>query len=263
MRGATSVRRHCARCRRTSRAPPSGPTTRTGCAPRRRCASSSGRSAPASRRGRSQRGGTGAPSRVESYPRGGITEGHGVGQVALLAGRRRSVQRLSGPARRRHRPARLRQRRVRASCAEHVDYVDVDAVVLSHLHADHILDLVPFSYALTYAPRQQPVPVHIWPGTDTPARPALHAPPGADRGLPPHRRRLGQRGPGRERLPPARVRPARDADDRPADLPLPLRPALLPTWAIEVTRRVERFTYGADCSPTETSSSSRATPTCC
>ena len=39
------------------------------------------------------------------------------------------------------------------------DYVDVDAVVISHLHADHFLDLVPFSYALTYAPRQQPVPV--------------------------------------------------------------------------------------------------------
>src|SRR4051794_26713396 len=61
----------------------------------------------------------------------------------------------------------------------HVDYVDVDAVILSHLHADHFLDLVPYSYALTYAPRQQPVPVHIWPGTDAPAKPVLHAPPGA------------------------------------------------------------------------------------
>ena len=39
------------------------------------------------------------------------------------------------------------------------DYVDVDAVVITHLHADHFLDLVPFSYALRYAPRQQPVPV--------------------------------------------------------------------------------------------------------
>ena len=29
------------------------------------------------------------------------------------------------------------------------DYVAVDAVVLSHLHADHFLDLVPFIYALT------------------------------------------------------------------------------------------------------------------
>ena len=66
-----------------------------------------------------------------------------------------------------------------------VDYVDVDAVVISHLHADHFLDLVPFSYALTYAPRQQPVPVGGWPGTDNPARPTLHAPPGARRAVPP------------------------------------------------------------------------------
>src|SRR5918999_3164117 len=62
---------------------------------------------------------------------------------------------------------------------ERVDYVEVDAVVISHLHADHFLDLVPFAYALTYAPRQQPVPVDRWPGTDTPARPALYAPAGA------------------------------------------------------------------------------------
>src|ERR687898_956206 len=62
---------------------------------------------------------------------------------------------------------------------ERIDYVDVDAVVISHLHADHFLDLVPYSYALTYAPRQQPVPVDRWPGTDNPACPELHAPPGA------------------------------------------------------------------------------------
>src|SRR3954467_64800 len=66
-----------------------------------------------------------------------------------------------------------------AKLREHLDYVDLDAVVLSHLHADHFLDLVPYSSALTYAPRQQPVPVHVWPGTDDPARPALHAPAGA------------------------------------------------------------------------------------
>src|SRR6059058_635532 len=59
------------------------------------------------------------------------------------------------------------------------DYTMVDAVLISHLHADHFLDLVPYSYALTYAPRQQPVPVHVWPGTGTPAKPVLLAPPGA------------------------------------------------------------------------------------
>ena len=66
-----------------------------------------------------------------------------------------------------------------AKLRERVDYVDVDAVVISHLHADHFLDLVPYSYALTYAPRQQPVPVDRWPGTDFPACPVLHVPPGA------------------------------------------------------------------------------------
>jgi ribonuclease BN (tRNA processing enzyme) len=66
-----------------------------------------------------------------------------------------------------------------AKLRERIDYVDVDAVVISHLHADHFLDLVPFAYALTYAPRQQPVPVPPWPGTDAPARPRLIAPPGA------------------------------------------------------------------------------------
>jgi len=66
--------------------------------------------------------------------------------------------------------SKLRERR---------DYVDIDAVLISHLHADHILDLVPFSYALTYAPRQQPVAVGGWPGTSHPARPLLYAPSGA------------------------------------------------------------------------------------
>lgn len=33
------------------------------------------------------------------------------------------------------------------------DYTRVDAVVISHLHADHFLDLVPYAYALTYTAR--------------------------------------------------------------------------------------------------------------
>jgi len=62
---------------------------------------------------------------------------------------------------------------------QRIDYTEIDAVVISHMHADHFLDLVPYSYALTYAPKQQPVPVHTWSGTDDPARPLLIAPPGA------------------------------------------------------------------------------------
>lgn len=59
------------------------------------------------------------------------------------------------------------------------DYIDVDAVVITHMHADHFLDLIPYACALTYAPRQQPVPVERWPGTDTPACPQLLVPTGA------------------------------------------------------------------------------------
>jgi ribonuclease BN (tRNA processing enzyme) len=62
---------------------------------------------------------------------------------------------------------------------QYSDYVDVDAIFISHLHADHFLDLVPFAFGLTYAPRQQPEPIGDWPGTDSPARPVLYGPPGA------------------------------------------------------------------------------------
>jgi ribonuclease BN (tRNA processing enzyme) len=52
-----------------------------------------------------------------------------------------------------------------AKLRHHVDYAGVDAVVISHLHADHVLDLVPFASGLRYGPRS--------------ARPRLFAPPGA------------------------------------------------------------------------------------
>src|SRR2546423_14840868 len=59
------------------------------------------------------------------------------------------------------------------------DYTRVDAVGISHLHADHFLALVPFAYALPYAPRPPPRPVDRWPGTDQPPRPLMLAPTGA------------------------------------------------------------------------------------
>lgn len=37
----------------------------------------------------------------------------------------------------------------------HSDYAGIDAVVISHTHGDHVLDLVPFAYALIYSPRAQ------------------------------------------------------------------------------------------------------------
>lgn len=48
---------------------------------------------------------------------------------------------------------------------KHVDLDQIDHVVVSHVHADHTLDLVPFRYGLKYAP-----------GLDQ-SRPQLHMPP--------------------------------------------------------------------------------------
>jgi ribonuclease BN (tRNA processing enzyme) len=136
----------------------------------------------------------------------------------------------------------------------HVDYVDVDAVVISHLHADHMLDLVPYAYALTYAPRQQPVPVHIWPGTDDPAKPVLHVPPGAREVF---RRIVGVWG-NEDLIELAfdlrEYDPADTLDVGPLHLSFRHVPHYLPTYAIDVTSSANgsgRFTFGADCSPTE------------
>lgn len=131
------------------------------------------------------------------------------------------------------------------------DYVDVDAVLISHLHADHFLDLLPFSYGLTYAPRQQPVAVAGWAGTDHPARPDLYAPNGAadvfrqitstfgvddlvERAF-----NLHQYGsPDQLEIGPFSVR-------------LQEVPHFTTTFAADLSSNGTRFTYGADCGPND------------
>jgi ribonuclease BN (tRNA processing enzyme) len=124
------------------------------------------------------------------------------------------------------------------------DYVAVDAVVISHLHADHILDLVPYASALTYAPRQQ----------DSPARPRLHVPEGGRDAL---RRVCGGAG-----MPEEHVEHAFDLGEySPADVlevgEMRVRfhrvPHFVPTCAVDVasTNGGGRFTYGADSAPSE------------
>jgi ribonuclease BN (tRNA processing enzyme) len=133
------------------------------------------------------------------------------------------------------------------------DYTAVDAVVISHMHADHFLDLIPFAYALTYAPRQQPLPVDRWPGTDSPARPLLYAPLGARQVL---QRVVGAWG--QEDLVEKAFR-LRQYDDSATIEVGDLRfrfhtvPHFLTTHAISVASANGggRFTFGADSRPTE------------
>jgi ribonuclease BN (tRNA processing enzyme) len=131
------------------------------------------------------------------------------------------------------------------------DYTTVDAVVVSHLHADHFLDLVPYSYALTYAPRQQPVPVARWPGTDEPAHPRLIAPEGARRTF---RRVVGAWG-NEDLIENAFALEEYDPDSTVEVGSLRASfhevPHFAPTFAIDFSSSNGggRFTYGADCRP--------------
>jgi ribonuclease BN (tRNA processing enzyme) len=134
-----------------------------------------------------------------------------------------------------------------------LDYTELDGVLITHLHADHFLDLVPYSYALTYAPRQQPVPVPPWPGTDKPARPRLLAPPGAIEAF---RRVVGTWG--NEDL----IENAFEVEEydpsakgRLGSIEIRFRevPHFITTYAVDIRSRADksRFTFSADCRPND------------
>ena len=131
------------------------------------------------------------------------------------------------------------------------DYTELDAVLISHLHADHFLDLVPYAYALTYAPRQQPVPVAGYPGTESPARPRLIAPRGARECF---RRVVGAWG-NEELIETAFALEEYDADSTLEVGSIRARlhevPHFTTTYAIDFTSAngSGRFTYGADSRP--------------
>jgi ribonuclease BN (tRNA processing enzyme) len=132
------------------------------------------------------------------------------------------------------------------------DYVDVGAVLISHLHADHFLDLVPFSYALTYAPRQQPVAVAGWPGTLAPARPQLWAPVGAGEAF---RQIVGCWG-NDDLIDKAFALQEYDAPDELEVGPFQVRfcevPHFMPAYAVEFAANGSgRLTYSADCAPND------------
>jgi ribonuclease BN (tRNA processing enzyme) len=123
------------------------------------------------------------------------------------------------------------------------DYAAVDAVVISHLHADHILDLVSFASALTYGPRwaEQPAPT-----------PALHLPPGGRDQM----AALGSAsGMGADHVESAFALEEYDPDARLEIGPLQLRFQLVPhyveAYAIDVAQDGVRLTFGADSGPSE------------
>jgi ribonuclease BN (tRNA processing enzyme) len=127
------------------------------------------------------------------------------------------------------------------------DYADVDAVVISHLHADHFLDLVPFSYALRFGPSAAA------PGDAAAKRPVLHAPPGAQECF---RRVTGAWG-SEDLIESAftlsEYDPAQVLHAGPLTLRFQPVPHFVDSNAIEITSAADgtRFTFGADSGPSE------------
>jgi ribonuclease BN (tRNA processing enzyme) len=120
-----------------------------------------------------------------------------------------------------------------------LDYGDVDAVVLSHLHADHVLDLVPYASALTYAPRRQRTP-------------RLIAPPGSREAF---RRLSGAAGMSEEHIERAfrleEYDPATGVSINGLAVRFQPVPHFMPTNAVEVVGDGARITYSADSSPSD------------
>ena len=44
----------------------------------------------------------------------------------------------------------------------HTDFRRLDAVIISHMHVDHVLDLLALRHALAYNPQSAPAPVPVW-----------------------------------------------------------------------------------------------------
>jgi ribonuclease BN (tRNA processing enzyme) len=124
-----------------------------------------------------------------------------------------------------------------------VDYRSIGEVLISHLHADHFLDLVPFSYGLANAVRNGSREVH--------ARPSLRVPAGGHELL---RRIVGSWG-SADLIDDAFEITEYEADDALTLGPLQVRfrevPHFIRSHAVELTSDGTRFVFGADCAPND------------
>jgi ribonuclease BN (tRNA processing enzyme) len=132
-----------------------------------------------------------------------------------------------------------------------IDYRSVGEILISHLHADHFLDLVPFSYALANAARSGSL------GNGSAGahrRPALHLPPGGHEVL---RRIVGSWG-SEELVDDAFSIAEYDPGDELQLGPLHVRfrevPHFIRAHAVELATGGpggHRFVFGADCAPNQ------------
>jgi len=125
-----------------------------------------------------------------------------------------------------------------------IDYLDLDAILVTHMHPDHTLDLIPFACALSYSPRRI--------GGRGGTRPALHVPAGGRATL----RRLGGAFDDEEMIerafPLAEYAPADEVELGPLRARFCEVPHFIRAFAAELRHGDgPRLTFGADCGPNE------------
>jgi ribonuclease BN (tRNA processing enzyme) len=117
---------------------------------------------------------------------------------------------------------------------------EVDAVLITHLHADHMLDVIPFSHALTYH------------NGDGGRRPRLCAPPGSTAMFDTLTSIFGQQRRIADVFALSEYEPASALELGPFTVSFREVPHYIPTWACDLRQADgRRFTFGADCAPND------------
>jgi ribonuclease BN (tRNA processing enzyme) len=125
--------------------------------------------------------------------------------------------------------------KLRAVC----DPEEVDAVLITHLHADHTLDLYPFSHALTFHAR------------DDGQRPLLWGPPKSEHAFAALGAIFGAERQVSEAFALSEYDPSLELTIGPFTVAFAEVPHYVPAWACDISYEAGRLTFGADCGPND------------
>jgi len=116
----------------------------------------------------------------------------------------------------------------------------VDAVLVSHMHADHVLDLIAYAFALErHVPRARATGPTLW------------CPPGGAASLAAFERALGMAGQIERGFELREYDPSVQLALGPLRVSFCPVPHFVPAWAADIRCEDARLTYGADCGPNE------------
>lgn len=129
------------------------------------------------------------------------------------------------------------------------DPANLDAIFVSHLHADHFFDLVPYAFSLSSAPRGD-LPGLLWsPSEDRPPV-SLFSPPGATAAFAAVCGVWNMPSMIPDTFDFSEYDPGGEIEVGPLTIGFRAVPHYIDTWAISVTGPGgERLVYGADCAP--------------